>query len=195
MPDVEMHLADSILSGDEKRYLGTVRHEGRLREYVAGRILARQLAGRILSCLPQDVPLTVLSDGSLELSGTAFSISLAHSHQGVCAAVAEGIDVGIDLETIQPRHPDLYKFIFHPDEFGLMDDAPLNRDELLILCWTLKEATLKGMKTGFRCSPKKLRLSIDFENEQASITSPGNTIWIGNFEKKDSCYLTVAHPE
>ena len=104
-------------------------------------------------------------------------------------------DIGIDLETIKPRHKDLYKFIFHPDEYVLLDTVSMERTELLILSWTLKEATLKGMKTGFRCSPKKLRLSINVENQSANIAGPGNVTWKAKFEKKDGCFLSIAYPE
>ncbi len=191
---MDLRLAGSILSPRELAYLDTVSHAGRQTEYTAGRIVARQLAGEALQLAPQDVPLDVAEDGSLVLTGHNVGLSLAHAHNGVCAAVAQSTHVGIDLERIKPRHPDLYRFILHPDEYHLLDALDLERDQILILCWALKEATLKGMKTGFRCSPKKLKLSVDLSAQQAHVTADGGSAWQLGFEEVDGCYLAIAYP-
>ena len=192
--DVDLRLADTILSAREFAYLETVTHEGRQTEYTAGRIVARQLAGEVLQLPPQEVPLDVAADGSLVLTGHDVGLSLAHAHNGVCAAVAQSTSVGIDLERIKPRHPDLYRFILHPDEYHLLDSLALERDQILILCWALKEATLKGMKTGFRCSPKKLKIAVDLPAQQALVSAEGGSAWQLGFEEVDGCYLAIAFP-
>ncbi len=195
MQDVDLHLAGSILSPREHAYLETVTHEGRQAEYTAGRIVARQLAAEVLQLAPQEVPIDVADDGSLVLTGHNHGLSLAHAHNGVCAVVARASNVGIDLERIKPRHPELYRFILHPDEYHLLDSLDMDRDQILILCWALKEATLKGMKTGFRCSPKKLKISVDLPARQARITADGGSAWQLGFEEVDGCYLAIAYPE
>lgn len=195
LADLDVQVGDVLLSEQERAYLETVRHEGRRQEYTAGRVLARRLAATHLQCAPEAVPLVVADDGSLRLERSAFSISLAHSAGGVCAALAQDSGVGVDLEVIRPRHPDLYRFILHPDEYGLLDSTALDRDSLLILCWSIKEAVLKGMKTGFRCSPKKLRLDIDVEQGRAGIVIAGQDPWQCVFEKRDNNYLAIAFPD
>ena len=195
LADVPLHLADGLLSEKEHAYLETVSHAGRRREYTAGRIIARKFAGDILDLDPKVVPLSVAADGSLELPGTGHSISLAHSHEGVCVAIAEATPVGIDVETIKPRHAGLHRFILHPEEYDMFEALALDRDSALILCWSLKEATLKGLKTGFRCSPKKLKLSIDLDHHQAIVRIDGKSEWQLRFEKRAGCYLAIAYPE
>ena len=195
LASVDLDLSAHWLSAQEQQYLQQVTHKSRQREYRAGRVVARQFAGQVLSCPPEKVPLVVAEDGSLGLEGTPFSISLAHAKQGICVAVAEGISVGIDLEAIKPRHADLYRFIFHPDEYELLNTLDLDRDSILILSWALKEATLKGMKTGFRCSPKKLKLTIDLEGNEAGVEVADGTTWQCRFEKRDGCYLAIAYPK
>lgn len=190
--DVDLRLASDVLSASESRYLDSVKHDGRRVEFTAGRVLARHHAGEVLGQPPHDVPLQVADDGSLFLADTSFSISLAHSRKGVCVATSRGSSIGVDLEIIKPRHPDLYRFILHPDEYPMLDTLHLNRDRLLILCWALKEATLKGMKTGFRCSPKKLILDIDTEHNRANIVVEGNDHWKGFFKEVDGSYLALA---
>ncbi len=193
--DVDLALADDMLSADERAYLAQVTHESRRREYKAGRIVARQFASQILTCPPDHVPLKVAEDGSLDLADTPFSISLAHANHGVCVAVARDMQIGVDLEQIKTRHEDLYRFILHPDEYEILSTLDLDRDRILILCWALKEATLKGMKTGFRCSPKKLKLTIDLEQNRATVKVANGASWMCQFEERDGCYLAVAYPQ
>ena len=88
--DVDSHLADIILSVDEKRYLESVNHGRRKTEFIAGRIIVRQLAGDVLACPPQDVPLMVKGDGSLALAETALSVFVsAYAHWGLCGRCNE----------------------------------------------------------------------------------------------------------
>jgi 4'-phosphopantetheinyl transferase len=194
LDDVPLDEARELLSREERQYLDGIRLEKRRREFTAGRVVARELAGRVLGQAPASVALIVKADGSLELGGTACGISLAHTHEGVCAAVARDTAIGIDLETIKPRHQDLLRFMLHPDEYGLLDTLPLSREHSLILCWVLKEATLKGMRTGFRCSPKNLRLAIDVASQRASIRAPGGMGWQAHYEERDGSYLALAFP-
>ena len=176
-------------------YLRSVSHEKRRREFVAGRIVARKQAASLLNMNPKDVKLEVCHDGSLDLMDTPYSISLAHSRNGACAAIGFNTHIGIDLETIRTRHENLHEFILSKEEYYLLDALPLSRDHVLILCWTLKEATLKGMRTGFRCSPKKLRLQIDPHNQVAEIAAPNSTTWKAHYTEHDNAYLSIAYPK
>ena len=193
--DIPLNKAPDTLSKKEKKYLETITHEKRRREFTAGRILARTHAAALLDLPPQKVKLDICEDGSLDLTDTPYSISLAHSKQGACAAIGFNTQVGIDLETIAERHENLYQFILSEEEYPLLDTLALDRDRILILCWTLKEATLKGMRTGFRCSPKKLKLHIDTENQVAEITVPGNEVWQATYMECDGAFLTVSFPK
>lgn len=184
-----------VLSDKEQVFLGQISNKKRRLEYIAGRLVARELAGEALRCKPEDVDLRIHEDGALFLHNVSYGISLAHTHNGVCAAIARQDEVGIDIETIQPRDEGLHRFFLHPDEYELLEALPFGRHESLILCWTLKEATLKGMKTGFRCSPKKLRLSIDVDKQTARIDIQDQNPWIAHFEKRDECYLSLAYPK
>ena len=184
-----------VLSDKEQVFLDQISSKKRRLEFISGRLVARELAGEALGCKPEEVDLRIHEDGSLFLHNVSCGISLAHTHNGVCAAIAHQGEVGIDLETIQPRDEGLHRFFLHPDEYDLLEALPFGRHESLILCWTLKEATLKGMKTGFRCSPKKLRLAIDTDQKVADIAVEGQGIWSAHYEKRDGCYLSIAYPK
>ncbi len=195
LADVDLSEGETVLSEKELAFRQTLKNEGRWTSFTAGRILARRLAAAHLGCSPEAVPVVVADDGSLVLENTRYSLSLAHSRKGVCATIARNTRVGIDLEAILQRHEDLYRFILHPDEYGILDTLDLDRDSILILCWSIKEAVLKGMKTGFRFSPKKLRLDINLEQGRAGIvTTDMEAVWQCVFEKRDNSYLAIAYP-
>lgn len=192
--DIPLDQAATTLSEKELIYLDSVSHEKRKREFTAGRILARTQAASLLQIDPREVKLEICNDGSLDLLDTPYSISLAHSRNGACAAIGYNTTVGIDLEMIKVRHERLHEFILSKEEYHLLDALPYDRDRILILSWVLKEATLKGMRTGFRCSPKKLQLHIDPDNQEAEIAAPGNATWKAHYTELDNAYLAVSYP-
>ncbi len=195
LSDVDLSEAGRVLSEGELAFREGLVLETRREAFTAGRIVARRLAAEHLGCSPEAVPVAVADDGSLMLEQTDFSLSLAHSREGVCAAIARDASVGIDLEAIMQRHEDLYRFILHPDEYDMLDTLDLDRDSILILCWSIKEAVLKGMKTGFRFSPKKLRLDINLEQGSAGVViTDTEETWACVFEKRDNNYLAIAYP-
>lgn len=195
LADLDLSEAEAVLSEKELAFREQLKNERRRVGFTAGRITARRLAAVHLGCAPEAVPIAVSDDGSLHLEDSRFGLSLAHSREGVCAAVAENLEVGIDLEAIQQRHEDLYRYILHPEEYDLLDSLDIDQDSILILCWSIKEAVLKGMKTGFRFSPKKLRLNIILEQGRAGIVIAGtNDCWECTFEKRDNNYLAIAYP-
>jgi 4'-phosphopantetheinyl transferase len=182
-----------LLSPEERRRLETFGHARRRHAFLAGRVAARTLLAERLALAPPEVPLHVAPDGAVEVGGTAFHVSIAHSGERAVAAVADR-PIGADLEEIRPRHPDLARFVLHPDEADLLDRLPLEPGQGLILCWTLKEATLKAVRTGLRLSPKKLRLEIDLPAASAQVEVDGGAVWLARFEERDGYYVAVAYP-
>ena len=191
--EIDLGTAVHILSESERHYLETVTNEKRRVEFTAGRIAARTHAAALLHVAPERIPLEITPEGALDLTNTPYSISIAHSHARVCTAMGEGVDIGVDVEMIKPRNPDVYRFILNPDEYYLLEALPFDRQHALILCWVLKEATLKGMRTGFRCSPKKLQLRIDAERSMATIETEADGTWSAHFEQRDEAYIAVAY--
>ncbi|NBC19230.1 MAG: 4'-phosphopantetheinyl transferase superfamily protein [Bacteroidetes bacterium] len=182
-----------MLSVAERERLRGFGHAGRRREFVTGRAAVRTLLSDHLGCAPAAVPLEVTESGALDVQNTPYRVSLAHSGPHAVAVLAER-PVGVDVEQIAPRRPDLDRFILHPDEGDLLSALPLDRDRSLILVWTLKEATLKGLQTGFRLSPKKIRLEVHPGAETALAAVDGEARWRIQYAERDSCYWSVATP-
>ncbi len=185
-------LAPDILSADEKeRFEGFGSLKRRL-EFTAGRVVARLLLAEQIGVPPADVILTPLPEGGVDVPGEHhLFVSITHAADYAAAAVGNR-PVGIDLEPIRPRHPDLGRFLLHERESDLVPSLNLDRDQALILLWTLKEATLKARRSGFRLSPKNLHVEVDLPACTAQVVVTGGETWEATFEERDGYYLSLA---
>ncbi len=185
---------EALLSSEERVQVARYSHAGRRRSFTLGRAAARTLLAERLGLGPAQVPLRVAEDGGIDVDATAVTLSIAHSGAHAVAAIAERA-VGIDLERIAPRHKNLPRFLLHPDEYPAFDALPLDAERTAILYWTLKEATLKALRTGFRLSPKKLRLEIDLPAQSALVHIVERPPMHLRFEERQAYYLAVAFEE
>lgn len=180
------------LSEAEQARAAGIRHAQRRAAFVAGRMAARGLLADRLHVAPPDVPLRVAEDGAVEAGRTGWHVSIAHSGARA-VAVAARRPVGVDIEVITPRRPGVQRFLLHPDEYAAFEALSCDPTRALILYWTLKEATLKGLRTGLRLSPKKLRLSIDEAAGSASVWVEQGEPWEARYEERDGYFVAVAY--
>lgn len=186
------------LSEEERQCLRQFGAATRRREFVTGRAAARTLLAEVLDTAPAQVPLRIASDGAVDVNAGRWKLSIAHSGPHAVAAVSEAA-VGADLEHITERDPALKRFLLHPDDRGLVDDLPYAPDAALVLVWTLKEAVLKARRTGFRTSPKKLRLNVAPESRTAQVVVQDGdapaSLWQVAYQRAGAYWCAVAVPE
>ena len=133
----------------------------RRQRFALGRRAARALGADRLGCDPAEVPLRVGPDGAPRLDGA--HVSIAHAGRGGGAVGAAGLadrPVGVDVETIRPRHPALWRRILRDDERGVLDALGGPTDAAQTLLWSMKEAVLKGQRTGLRAGALSVRLTL-----------------------------------
>ncbi len=184
----------AALSAEERARLGGFGSPKRRREFALGRDAARSLLAERLGVAPAAVPLCVAGDGAPEPGGAALHVSIAHAsalEQTLAVAAVAARPVGVDLEVVRARRPDLYRFILHPDEVGVLEALPYGHDAAQVLLWTLKEAALKAMRTGFRVSPKALRFAGP-PSEGSAVLRRGAERWDLRWAERDGCFLAVA---
>lgn len=201
-PDIELHECtydpaaapawEAWLSAEERARLARFTHAGRREAFLAGRAAARQLLAARLGVAPAEVPLCVAPDGAVEVEGCSLHVSIAHSGVRAVAAAAEQV-VGVDLEAIAERRPGVERFMLHPDEHDRFAALPLDYTRSLILYWAVKEATLKGLRTGLRLSPKKLLVDLDLAARAAVVDVEARESWSVRFEEQGGFFLAVAY--
>jgi len=182
------------LSDEEQALLSSFGAEVRRHEFLAGRAAARTLLGACLGRAPADVPLRRAEDGAVDVKADDWRVSIAHSGGRALAAAARH-PVGADLEEIRPRDAAVADFLFRPDERDCVDALPYAFEAALVLCWALKESVLKARRTGFRMSPKALRLTVVPERDRAVVQVEEGEAWIVCYTRLGDYWGAVAVPD
>ncbi|WP_412063356.1 4'-phosphopantetheinyl transferase family protein [Rubrivirga sp. IMCC45206] len=189
--------ADAVLSPDERDRLAGFASPARRRQFRLGRLAARTLAADVAGIEPGAVALGVAGDGAPTVPGG--HLSIAHTGRAgataALAAVASG-PVGVDLERVAARRPDLWRRILHPDEHALLAALGGPTDDVQTLLWTLKEAVLKGQRTGFRAGGRSVRLALTADGAPpahgVATAASGAGRWRIAFGRVDDLWLAVA---
>jgi len=194
VPDARGAAPLDALSPAERARLATFAHPDRRLGFALGRTAARRLLAERLGCPPEAVPLALAASGAPVVSGHPLHVSIAHAGRGadtLAAAVAAARPVGLDLERITPRRPDLYRRILRPDEHALLDALPLGHDEAQTLLWSLKEAVLKGLHTGLRRAARTVHLQ-DVRDGAAVADAGEGSVWVLRYGRRGAFWVVVA---
>lgn len=145
----------ATLTADEKARADRFRFAKDKNHYTVARGLLRELLGKYLQQPPAGLEFTYGPHGKPALAGkyaaSGLAFNLSHSFGLAVFAFAKGRDLGIDVERIQPESAgeDIARRFFSPREVGdLRSLPPEARTEAFFLCWTRKEAYIKGLGTG-----------------------------------------------
>ena len=185
----------AFLSDEERARLDGYGVEKRRREFLLGRVAARQLLSDVLGAAPAEVPLAVAEDGAVEVGGDgAWRVSISHTGEEAVAAVAERA-VGVDLERIRERPERLHRFLLSEEERPLLERLPMPEADAFTLCWALKEAVLKAQRCGLRRSPKTVRIAaLDAEAGTARLdTRERGRTFAASFERDGALWLVAAY--
>lgn len=144
----------ALLSADERARAGRFRFERHRRRYVAARGILRSLLGAQLRVDPRRLAFTYGRRGRPSLAGgfdeDALDFNVAHSSDHGLFAIANR-GVGVDIEAIRavPDAASLAERYFSRRENLAIRALPEPlRETAFLLCWTRKEAYVKGLGEG-----------------------------------------------
>ena len=182
--DRDVPSGDWWLSESERGRLESMRIPKRRADWRLGRWTAKQAVSAYLS-LPRiqrvlaAVELRPAPSGSPEafIHGRAApaQLSLSHSHGwGLCAIARLGVEVGCDLEIVEPRSPAFLVDYFTAEEQELVARAPVaSRDRIVTLLWSTKESALKALRCGLRADTRSVNVApADFLHTRGEEWSP-----------------------
>jgi 4'-phosphopantetheinyl transferase len=94
------------------------------------------------------------------------TVSLSHRDgRAICAVAPSGVELGCDLEVIEPHGDAFLSDYFTAEEQALVARAPaMDRARLLTLLWSGKESALKALRTGLRLDTRSVIVSPDDES-------------------------------
>ncbi|MCB9051448.1 MAG: 4'-phosphopantetheinyl transferase superfamily protein [Lewinellaceae bacterium] len=124
------------LRPEEKQQLARIKGQRRRVEWLAARQLVHHMSGR-------EKRGAFLKDeyGKPHLEGSAYHISISHSHE-LAAAIAAPMPAGIDIQYLVPRIVRLAPRFLSPEEMASL--RPQEHIEQLHVYWGAKEALYKA---------------------------------------------------
>jgi 4'-phosphopantetheinyl transferase len=195
-PDLARGVAPSgLLSEPEQALLASLKTAKRRRDWLLGRWTAKHLlqtsieqqTGRrmpldalIVGSDPDGAP-RVVADWRFHIADSqsanqsrvsdlrSLNLSISHSHGRAFCALALGmrLQLGADLERIEPRDCQFMADYFTADEIAAVRRAPAaERDKLVTAIWSAKEAALKALRLGLTVDTRSVSCTIGI-SEQA----------------------------
>jgi 4'-phosphopantetheinyl transferase len=139
----------ALLDPAERERAARIHHPAARARFVTGRATLRRLAGEMIDAPPEAVPIGRSPSGRpLLLVPADWSVSLAHTHDLVVAAIAGDADIGVDVEPGDrtPPAPDRWCSALEAD--AVRATPPAQRQAVLLRLWTAKEAMYKAVGGG-----------------------------------------------
>ncbi|HEY3141773.1 MAG TPA: beta-ketoacyl synthase N-terminal-like domain-containing protein [Acidimicrobiales bacterium] len=138
------------------------------RQFLLGRIAVKDAVRRWLwrrdhgPLFPAEIAVANEASGRPLVRGpftVDLRVSLAHVDGVGAAIVAEDVEVGIDVELIEPRRANFEQLVLTPDEQQLIPPAGYDRDTWLTCLWAVKEAAAKATGRGLNGRPKDFEIT------------------------------------
>ncbi len=161
----DLAACDTLLSEEERASVRRFVVEANQRERRAARALVRSVLSRHRDVDPNAWQFRAGRWGKPEIDPPCgLRFNLAHHPTLVVCAVAEGREIGIDVEPLS-RHEEIREVatkVFAPDELTEMDalDVALRADRAVSL-WTLKEAYIKARGMGLSLPVRDVAFRFD----------------------------------
>ncbi len=159
----------AVLDATERQRAARFHFDRDRQRFLLGRAFLRRILAVYRNCRPERITLKQSPHGKPAIADPDDPLRFNFSHSGtIClVAVTEGTEIGVDVEELRPVR-DLDNALT-PRERKLIQAAPPDRrDEILLRCWTRKEAVLKAAGTGLIARPDLL----DAQSEGASLRWP-----------------------
>lgn len=170
LPQERLESLRGALAQDERGRASRFHFERDRRRFVAGRGLLREILSRYVGLSPDGLRFGYTPYGKPyladECGGGWLRFNVSHSGGLALYAVTRGRELGIDIEQVRAdiEHEEIAERFFSGQEVAALKALPAGlRREAFFLCWTRKEAYIKGIGEG---------LSLPLDSFDVSLT-PG----------------------
>jgi 4'-phosphopantetheinyl transferase len=147
------------------------------RRFVVARGTLRALLGDLLSRPPRSIQIEAGPSGKPRLADGERRLGFNVTHSGGLAliCVAEGFEVGVDLEHLRPVPAAIAiaRRRFAPAEARFVEEgAASDIDRRFLLCWTRKEALAKAIGAGLSFDLRSFSVPLDSTGGIVSLEGP-----------------------
>ena len=169
-----------VLSASETERATRFQFEKDQARFISCRASLRMLLSRYTGAPPDKIVFRYEPEGKPALAGIAgWRFNVSHSRNLAAIAISRYDPIGVDVELIDPDFPrnDVAPDILANDELAdLAALPPADQPAYFFQLWTLKEALLKAVGTGFSIDPRTIRIRLDENLNPAIISAPPNFI-------------------
>jgi 4'-phosphopantetheinyl transferase len=143
------------LAEDERERAGRFHFERDRHHFIAARGILRQLLGHYLNVEPHRLSFKYTFYGKPFLAsdngGAELRFNVSHAGELALYAFSRRRELGVDIEKIRPdiEHRSIASRFFSEQEIAALRKLPVKqRQQAFFLCWTRKEAYIKGIGEG-----------------------------------------------
>ena len=158
------------LTPTEAAWLATMRFRKRRTEYLLRRWVGKQAVAAVLGLAGDQgsaarIEVANRTDGSpvVFLDGAPATGCVSMSDRAgwaVCLVAEDRVDVGCDLELVEPRSDGFVADFLTPAEQEAVRAAGEDRDAVANLLWSAKESVLKVLRTGLRRDTRTVEIAL-----------------------------------
>ena len=176
--DSELTDASSWLSENEQERARRLLSDRHRRHYIVAHAVLRWILGRYVGNSPEKLTIQKTSAGKPFLQDSpSIRFNLTHSHGRALVAIAEGQDVGIDLELVRPEVDVVAlakRFLSSRDQAFIEDGDGTGLHERFLKAWVAREAVFKATGTGLTFPLKNDHIELA-EDGRAGLLVLGHT--------------------
>lgn len=174
--DVEERLREKLAPDEAARAEGFASARAR-RRFVVARGTLRVLLGGLLGERPLSVSIEEGASGKPRLAGHRLGFNVSHSGDLALICIAEGFEVGVDLEQLRPvpSAAEIAKRRFATAEARFVEEGgESDIDRRFLLCWTRKEALAKALGAGLSFDLRSFAVPLEETGGVVSLGDPGD---------------------
>jgi 4'-phosphopantetheinyl transferase len=150
----ELSRLEQLLSASETTRAANFRSDHAKMRFIAGRGVLREILGGYLGIAPGKVQIASAEHGKPYLvEAEKLRFNLSHSGDVLLLAVSTGLEVGVDIEAMDPDKPllDMARLALSPREQEVLLSLPSAdlRTAAFYRFWVRREACLKACGRGF----------------------------------------------
>ncbi|HEY9723217.1 MAG TPA: 4'-phosphopantetheinyl transferase superfamily protein [Oscillatoriaceae cyanobacterium] len=185
--------APGLLTPDEQAAFAHYTVPKRRREWLLGRLAAKQALAQLTGLQPSAVAIRKLPDGRPvfflpEDRLPGWHLSISHSHHWAAALVAPG-PAGVDLELMRVLPEGGHRFFLSERERAWLAGRPLGPHGAVIL-WALKEAAFKALEGAL---PHMRTLETEIHDGHARLRWSGGEV-LAQYKEWRGFVLAIAAP-
>lgn len=153
---------DGLLSEQEWGIFAQLKTDKRAHDWLMGRWTAKHLLHKLTGAPLHDIRIFNHANGApYSPDFPHYSLSISHSGDHAFCAVVEGdgLQIGADIEHVEPRVSSFVDDYFTADEQATVRECG-NPDRMITVIWSAKEAALKATQAGLTVDTRSINCAI-----------------------------------